>query len=191
MLLERENDTLNERYTSVANPNDRMRLSWRTIPNSQRHSAALRVQRDGRQSFSETPGSPSPTAQSSTRHASYARSRHVLVCSRPLRLALYRAVHHSGCVSPPLRFAKRPLQANIYKAMDSLRLPRFCTAALDFAHRATTSCGFLWFLFFIAVHQHGRTRPLAPNTGACMIPNPTQGQNSIFSSQRERRELVT
>ena len=94
----------------------------------------------------ETLASAIPTAQRVQRDtwvarpngtASYARSRDVPVRSPPLGLALHSAVHRASCVSLPLRSAKRPLQANIHKSTDSLRLPRFRTDALIHSHTRT------------------------------------------------------
>ena len=56
--------------------------------------------------------------------ASYARSRDASIHSPALRLAPYTAMYRASCVSLPLRSAKPPLQANMYRSTDSLRLPR-------------------------------------------------------------------
>ena len=92
---------------------------------------------------SEMLASPMPTAQRVQRDtwvakpngtASYARSRDAPARSPPLRLAPHTAMYRASCVSLPLRSAKRPLQANMHKSTDSLRLPRFRTAALIHTH---------------------------------------------------------
>ena len=88
---------------------------------SQRHSATWRVKRDTRVA------NPNSTA-------SDARSRDATVRSPPLRLALRAAMSCASCVSLPLRSAKRPLHAYIHKPTDSLRLPRFRSAALIHSH---------------------------------------------------------
>ena len=88
---------------------------------------------------SETRGSPSPTAQRPT------RAPETSLFGPPLRLAVHSAVHRASCVSLQLRFAKHPPQATIHKSTDSLRLPRFRTAALIHSH----------------THTHTRTRFLA------------------------------
>ena len=46
-------------------------------------------------------------------------------------------MYRASCVSRPLRSAKRALPANIHKSTDSLRLPRFRTAALIHSHTRT------------------------------------------------------
>ena len=80
---------------------------------------------------SETRGSPSPTAQRPT------RAPETSLFGPPLRLAVHSAVHRASCVSLQLRFAKHPPQATIHKSTDSLRLPRFRTAALIHSHTHT------------------------------------------------------
>ena len=81
----------------------------------------------------ETLASPIPTAHASSKSVDRQAERRTVLralhCRSPHRLALHSPVHRAS-VSLPLRSTKRPLQANIQKSMDSLRLPRFRSAAL-------------------------------------------------------------